>query len=340
MADSVPLEAGPPRYTVTRERARTPARAHDRVLAIFRGVENLAYLRTLLSKHTLAGAQRRFALDTLEEAAHSFCESGGRGYDVLASDPEARRGAADRGTGIWPEVQRLNRAFFEERRAAVRAVASHLEPGPPRDGHGDDDEPYHMRMFIADSLRPPGLEHLNGPGPHHELREDQATARREGFAGSRSTGARGTGRAAGGDFDGRDSDAFLYGEADAPWGAGDPLRSPEEAVAEYWGDNWAASETRLARDRTRDGAAYETHGDRYAWGDSWRENGGTRFMRREGIPFWQKGGREGYDRDIEETLGTAGRELDNHVRRWDMNRLREPRGQSYRRFGPRSGPVA
>jgi hypothetical protein len=46
------------------------------------------------------------------------------------------------------------------------------------------------------------------------------------------------------------------------------------------------------------------------------------------------GGREGYDRDIEDTLGTAGRELDGHVRRWDMDRVRKPRGQEYRRFGP------
>ncbi|NBQ70316.1 MAG: hypothetical protein EBU46_16380, partial [Nitrosomonadaceae bacterium] len=40
------------------------------------------------------------------------------------------------------------------------------------------------------------------------------------------------------------------------------------------------------------------------------------------IPFWQKGGRVGYDYDIEETLGTAGRELDSDVRRWDMERVR------------------
>jgi hypothetical protein len=48
----------------------------------------------------------------------------------------------------------------------------------------------------------------------------------------------------------------------------------------------------------------------------------------------------GYEYDIEETLGSASRELGAPVRRWDMDRLRHPRGQEYRRFGPRSGPVA
>ena len=52
---------------------------------------------------------------------------------------------------------------------------------------------------------------------------------------------------------------------------------------------------------------------------------------------WQKGGHEGYDLDIEETLGTQARELDGQVRRFDMDRLRDPRGQEYRRYGVRSG---
>ena len=61
-------------------------------------------------------------------------------------------------------------------------------------------------------------------------------------------------------------------------------------------------------------------------------------MRYTSPPFWQKGGREGYDYDIEENLGTAGRELDNHVRRWPLDRIRDHRGEEYRRYGPRTGP--
>jgi hypothetical protein len=58
-----------------------------------------------------------------------------------------------------------------------------------------------------------------------------------------------------------------------------------------------------------------------------------------GRPFWQKGGHEGYDYDIEENLGTQMRESDNHVRRWDLDRMRQPQGQQYRTYGPRSGPI-
>jgi hypothetical protein len=61
-------------------------------------------------------------------------------------------------------------------------------------------------------------------------------------------------------------------------------------------------------------------------------------MRYPSIPIWQNlsRGRE-YDRDIDETLGTGSREMDNHVRRWNTERMRKPRGEEYRRYGLRSG---
>ena len=33
------------------------------------------------------------------------------------------------------------------------------------------------------------------------------------------------------------------------------------------------------------------------------------------------------------------READNHVRKWDLDRMRQPQGQQYRTYGPRSGPI-
>jgi hypothetical protein len=208
-----------------------------------------------------------------------------------------------------------------------------------------------MRMFVSDSLRPPGLEHLNTPGPLYALREDQSTwvpgsntlirgtesrnirvARgREGFASRRGRAP----AAPTGDADVTPADMYLYDEGDAPWSRGQPNRTPEQAVAEYWGDNWTVSETTTGAPEQM-GQAY---GGTYAWGTDWSENGGTRFQRFESIPFWQRGGREGYDYDIEETLGTAGREMDNHVRRWDLSKLRDPRGQDYRRYGARSAHI-
>ena len=118
---------------------------------------------------------------------------------------------------------------------------------------------------------------------------------------------------------------------DAPWSAGQVNRTPEAAVAEYWGDSWAATDTVVGATEQA-GVAY---GSIDSWGNHWRENGGTRFMRYESIPFWQKGGRVGYDYDIEETLGTAGRELDSNVRRWDMERVRvDARAQSAAALAP------
>ena len=268
---------------------RAPARFRDRVVAQFRSPANLAYLRDLFAGRVPAGPPRAFVLATLLDAAHEFSSGRGRALEILASDPEARRGALRPAVDLWGEVRRLNRAFYEDRLAAVREQAHNIDGRPgPRDSLADDDEPYHVRMFTADSLRPPGLERLNGEAPLHGLHD----APRD------------------------DLDAFLYGEDDAPWSAGNAGRTPEQAVAEYWGDGAVASS----------GGAKVPPGG----------GAGTRFMRYESSPFWQKGGREGYDFDIEDTLGASGRELDGQVRRWDMARARHPRGQEYRRHGART----
>jgi hypothetical protein len=74
-------------------------------------------------------------------------------------------GAAAAGTHFWAEVRRLNRAFVDTRRRTRAAGAGGAEP-------------YHVRAFIGGSLRPPGLEHLNGPGPLYAIREDRVG---EGF---------------------------------------------------------------------------------------------------------------------------------------------------------------
>jgi len=367
---------------------RTYRRFRDRILDMFRSPINIDYLRTHLSRRAPAG-MRDAALDGLDAAVYEFsAATGGRALDLLGSDPLARRGNVSRGPDFWAEVRRLNRAFIEDRLAAGRDLY--------RGGDSVDDEPYAMRMFIADSLRPPGLEHLNAAGPLYAIREDQVSARPacrarvpfESFStrpvfdgvpidsgdgvpigGAPSGGCRGgrCGPAArgrpkesfisadedygGGHFSGdtyvRDGpvgdrhdreytthDAvgidYVDLDEDSPWRAGRPDRTPEQVIAEYWGEDRVSSDVPMDA-AERGGAAY---GDKYAWGSTWREKGG-RFMRRESIPFWQKGGREGYDTDIEETLGTAGRELDNHVRRWDLDRVRDPRGQEYRRYGPR-----
>jgi hypothetical protein len=362
-------------WWATREAARTPIRFRDRVRAQFSSPQNLEYLHDLFNRRVPRGPLREFTLATLHDAVLSFIEYEGRAFDVLTEDPIAQRGSNRPAVSLWSEIKRLNRVFYEDRLALLRDQAHIIENRAPRDGIAEDEEPYHMRMFISDSLRPPGLEHFNTPGPLWALREDQSTWEPRprtggalgGGAGARDGGVGGTsgpfgpprGRVPRETFAGSaparrgapprgarpdeafaahrraDPDVFMYGEDDSPWDIGDPNRTPEQAVAEYWGDSWTVSETTTGAPETM-GKAY---GATYGWGDTWAENGGTRFQRFESIPYWQKGGREGYEADIEENLGTAARELDGQVRRFDMDKIRNPRGQEYRRYGPRTGHV-
>ena len=293
------------------EAARAPAPFRDRVLAQFQSPQNLSYLSGLFARQVPAGPLRDFTLATLQDALLQYSGGAGRALELLASDPIARRGALRPAVGLWDEVRRLNRAFYEDRLAFLREQAHTIERGAPRDGVSEDDEPYHMRMFISDSLRPPGLEGLNLVAPLYDLLEDQALAAAGGGAGGcKDRFAGGTGPA----------EVYLYG--DAPWSRGNPNRTPEQALAEYWGD-----------DRAPTGASAEARREGLAYG------GERRYMRYDKPPFWQKGGREGYELDIEETLGPSPRELGTQVRRWDMSRLLDPRGQNYRRHGARTGHV-
>jgi len=175
-------------------------------------------------------------------------------------------------------------------------------------------------------LRPPGLEHLNSPGPLYALNEDQAVWKRskepEHFLQKNKSQPMEV-----------PTDIFLYGTDDAPWSQGRSTRTAEDAIAEYWGENHEVTSTQPFQKQKNLGYAHQ--GNSASWDNAWEENGGSRFMRYESIPFWQQGGRQGIDYDIEETLGTESKELDGHVRRWDMDRVTLPRGQEYKRYGAR-----
>jgi hypothetical protein len=307
--------------------ARTPRRPRTQILELFRAPQNVAYLAQLFRARVPPGPLRDFALETLDESVQRF----GQAEGLASSDPVAQRGDRQTSVGLWDEVRRLNRAFYEYRMQFLRDKAGAFAGGGGGGGGGDDDddEPYHYRMFVADSLRPPGLEHLNGPGPLHKIHEDQVVRpgerpapgarypRREGFSASGvpTAGAPTAGA------------PYTPGVADddMAWEGGNPLRTPEQALAEYWGEGATAT-----------GAAGPTNAELYAEGPRWPANGGTRFMRYPAIPIWQNLSRSrAYDRDIGETLAAGGREHGSHVRGWDLSRLRDPHGEEYRRRGGR-----
>jgi hypothetical protein len=310
---------------------------------MFRSRQNVAYLAGLFADRVPPGPMRLFALETLEDSVHSY----ERGEDLIYSDPLAQRLSSRPAATLWGEVRRLNLAFYEYRMQFIRDKAS-LITGHSSDGQWDDDEQYHFRMFTADSLHPPGLESLNGNGPLFGIREDQTIANEPGFsAGSRSggpplaasrRGPRREGFSSTGARTSPDSSTLPMDPGvssdDWAWDDGNPNRTSEEAIAEYWGEDRV--ETSVLGSKEVGGEAYI---DRYGQGPQWRENGGSRFMRYEEIPRWQHtaGALDGIDRDIDETLGTGSRELDNHVRRWNTDRMTDSRGEEYRRYGPRNG---
>ena len=176
---------------------------------------------------------------------------------------------------------------------------------------------------------------LDGVPRHSAGASAGAPSKREGFTVFQGGGAPNP-RLGPGSFSQTPQLAVGGDYTDEAWDEGRGYRTPESALAEYYGDAHVASDTILGG-AVQEGVAY---GSTYAWGTDWKDNGGTRAFRYETVPFWQKTGtRDGYDHDIEETLGTQMRETGNPVRGWDMDRLRQPRGQEYRRLGPRSGPI-
>lgn len=182
----------------------------ERVLSQFRSRDNLLYVAAALRRELPPGDP---ALEELPRALDAFAAA--QAGALLDTDPLAGRGRGAGGHSFLEELQHLNRAFFFQQLAAARDAARRR----PHGGHdlSDGDEPLFYQMFVADSLRPPGLENLNGPGPLWAVHEDQ-----------------GQGSALLDDYN------PSVGYEDSAWRAGQPARTPEAAIAEYYGDDCSA----------------------------------------------------------------------------------------------------
>lgn len=358
-----------PQRRIQSETVRNPLRFQQRLIYQFNSQENYDYLFNLFEK-TTNGNMREYLLKTLWSDMQMFVAGDGPFYDFTDSDNIANRAGLRSALDLWSEVRRLNLLFYNMKldylfkntngliipevqpnnwkyQAATKRPEDYQNLTPAiRDGISEDNEDYAMRMFISDSLQPPGLEYANGPGPNYELLEDQSTWIRtkliqpdggplsansnnskNNFVNSPNSQQNASG------FEEEDVSNDVYD--DIPWSVGNPNRSAEQAIAEYWGDNHVASDTIIGSTEF----AGIKNGDIFAWGPDWKKNGGSSFMRYPTIPFWQQGGREGIDSDIDETLGVGIFDSGNHVRGWDMDKLNKPRGQDYPFFGIRNGPV-
>jgi hypothetical protein len=305
--------------------ARGPTRFRENVLAQLVRPENVAYLEgKVRGARKAAGLPQDIAVSQVAGSVREFAE--GAAKDSVASDPLALRGR-DAGAGFWPEVRRLNAIYLSD-------IAPGLGGGlrPAGGDVGDDgyagSEDLSRRIFEKTILRPPGREHLNGPGPLWEQREYQQTW------GSTDGGA--AGRRGATPAEARESYAWM--RPDNPYGVPPTARGHSDARLR--------GATLLTPSYEESGVAPGTYdiadpdsdpGDRLfgaisAWGDRWHRSG-SEFDRWRGIPVWQKGGRRLYDEDaVEETLGLGDREHGGIFRRFDMSRMHAE--SLYRPGGP------
>lgn len=364
--DPHPRRAPGPEFEVGHKRARTFA---DRCKQQFLSAENAAYLAKHISNTPGAPVCNR---ETVERKILEFVPML---HTLIDDDPLALRGAATNNAArLWDEVKRFNRAFVSNVLDSDRAYSYYKKP---RGRLWGEEEPYHMRAFEADSLRPPGLESLNdntlpfAESPHRrqplfEFADDpRALAEpmqyghpryaKEGvasFASGRK--ANHTRRIIQSESFAAESvaDREAGGDEDVIFGERRSVRTPALGPTRA---------TRMGRANTPDdyhvGVRQIVDGQPGPVGEVDRLPAGatlppagtsrplveapdTRFMRYEGIPFWQdnNGARANYERDSEEvgrTLSSAPTELGSHVRRFrGMTQLRHPRGSSHRRLGP------
>ena len=354
-----------PQRKIQSETVRNPLRFQQRLLNQFNSQENYNYLFNLFEK-TTTGSNKDFLLKTLWTDIQMFVAGDGPFYDFTDSDNVANRISLRSAIDLWSEIRRLNLIFYNMKMEYLTKNNNGLSIPAPRqnnmkyqqrkpedyqnltpairDGISEDNEDFAMRMFISDSLQPPGMEYANGPGPNYELLEDQSTWIRtmpiepnngplSGFDNKNSFVNKNSTQQNASGFAKEDISSDVYD--DIPWSVGNPNRSAEQAIAEYWGDNHVSSDTIIGSTKF----AGIKNGDIFAWGPNWKKNGGSSFMRYPTIPFWQQGGREGIDYDIDENLGVGIFDSDTHIRGWDMDKLTKPKGQNYPFYGIRSGPV-
>lgn len=218
---------------------------------------------------------------------------------------------------IDPTARNQQRTFFNEVRRLNANFITYIKSGQNRDQGGR--EAYHLQMFTADSLYPPGLESLNEryePIPPFDRRREQKRSHDPALIGGQfiefrdKSGAKASSKGA--ETYERDTERFVPTQMnpymdredaggnigpntsqqcneDDAWDVGNPYKTADDRMAEYINSDWT-----------------EVYGDR---------NGPrSRYYRYETIPFWQypKTGR-GLDRSKEANLCQVRGELENPI---------------------------
>ncbi len=310
--------------------ARAPARFRERVLAQLVAPANVGHIESQVRAiRKAAGRPQGRGVAEVAEALRTFAR--GAGKDAVASDPLALRGRSG-GAAFWSEVRRLNSLFLAD-------IAPELGGGLGPEGKEDDDgfeatDDISRRIFEKTILRPPGREHLNGPGPLWQLRERQGvwnnTLADGGAAGRRGVDVAEAQAAYSGILPNNPYrvTSTARGHADAAL-RGKTLLTPSFETAGAGAVPGFSSDYDVADPDIDPGD--RLFGMISASDSDWHRSG-SEFDRWRGIPVWQKAGRRSHDTDIEETLGLGDREHGGMFRRFDMGRLRAE--SMYREGGP------
>jgi hypothetical protein len=310
-------------------------RFRESVLAQLIAPENVADLERLVRQaRKAAGLPQDRAVGEVGAAVREFARGAGR--DAASFDPLALRARVSGGAAFWPEVRRLNAMFLD---GPARDLGGGTAP-PPSDDPADpyvDAPDISRRIFEKTVLRPPGREHLNGPGPLWQQREYQSAwgSGHDGGAARRHETTPTSARAA---YSGMSPNnpyrvaPTSRGHFDAAL-RGKTLLTPSYEETGARGAPYEPDDSGDPGDRLL--------GDVSAWGDAWHRSG-SEFDRWRGVPVWQRGGRRPHDEDdVEGTLGLGDREAGGIFRRYDMSRMRSD--SVYRVGGPMlaggSGPA-
>jgi len=321
----------------------------ERIVNAFTSEDNCEYLYNLLYENLVkmdfSPIKIKYLLHNFFSDIWSFSSSSGYIYSILDSDDIAMRAKFQGGLNVYDELKRVNIAFYQNRMenylnneyitninaraytnsAPIMPYAADTPMMPynklieivPIAGAVESNEDYAMTMFISDSLQPEGYEYLNNMGPKSELLENQYEWSNKDGTSKYDMGVANTREYPIITED--DEMEFDFALAMAQTNAIPVNKSSkdkylnithEDAIIKHMGENYVTSETALK---------YNKPSVKYNNNLIGSENGA--FMRYKEIPFWQKLPREGTDTDIDETLGFATRETNNHVRGWDMSSL-------------------
>lgn len=119
--------------------------------------KSLSYIRDNINKYVL-----QFSINGMVHQILTADQTTTSRYPNTFMTGASRTGPTDT-INLFDEISRVNKAFIQNIQLILRDMIKVKDNEPS--------ESYQMQMFMADSMYPPGWEHLNDEGPLHEHKE-------------------------------------------------------------------------------------------------------------------------------------------------------------------------